>query len=714
MAEKLNWDEKVVNGGKTAQGRFSASEANELRDNFNTNADELDTVQQQANDINERVIQVESDITSLQEVTTTQNEDITDIKQEQITQNEAIDTKASTQYVNDEINGVIDYVNQGDEINANAITTEITNRIAADALKANTADILSNINIVFSDLTNSTTYTNLSLANKTDVPITYKNPTTATAGFLTFNSSGVATLPFTAVAGFVATIFGVTGVLSNYTTKAEFNTVIGLPVLVDYPLDFTGLANVSGAGNTFFNYTVCKVLTPGKLVEFTTKTNTSNITPVCYNILGSSGSFTYQLLHTFALYAVVGTDPFTKVITDDFVCPANSYIGFLSSGNVFSGARAGISYTRLGQASLAVNMAIAYSFKLDVNLTTGVYQRLNALEVNLDTPIPSINLFDENNIIPNSLINTTGVISSNNGFYVTNKMKVKGGFPHAISKPVGRQFTYYNEADQVIAGGSDLQGITTFTPPALAAYMRLTMPVDTPHMQLQQAGAPTGYFPFGTTTARAVAEANKLSLANKLWIGYGDSIDQQQRWQFKVLNRIPMRFLSYGIGGTTLVGGTGTSMSSPTRLATLPIADLYTINGGMNDWRNNLAIGVLGDTTASTMYGALYVILNALITLNPLAKIVFNTIPFAMRSAGTILNAGGKSAKDYSDVIINFCKRYNIPYADVNTLCGWNELNITSYVDTEPGTGEMIHPNTTTGGQSMANIVANTFFKISN
>ena len=71
------------------------------------------------------------------------------------------------------------------------------------SLKADKADIQSNIDIVFTDLTTSTTYTNLLLKDKVNVPFQYKNPTTVVNGFLTFNSSGVATLPITAVAGFV-------------------------------------------------------------------------------------------------------------------------------------------------------------------------------------------------------------------------------------------------------------------------------------------------------------------------------------------------------------------------------------------------------------------------------------------------------------------------------------------------------------------------------
>lgn len=42
MAQKLNWGTKVRNEGKTAAGRLSAEEANDLQAKFNANADQLD------------------------------------------------------------------------------------------------------------------------------------------------------------------------------------------------------------------------------------------------------------------------------------------------------------------------------------------------------------------------------------------------------------------------------------------------------------------------------------------------------------------------------------------------------------------------------------------------------------------------------------------------------------------------------------------------
>lgn len=106
----------------------------------------------------------------------------------------------------------------GDLTNANAISAETTRAIGVENTKANSADIFSPVPIVFADLTTSTTYTNTLFADQ-PVLIEYKNPTTQEFANATFNSSGVLTLPFTAVSGFTATLIGSSGALGKYVAN---------------------------------------------------------------------------------------------------------------------------------------------------------------------------------------------------------------------------------------------------------------------------------------------------------------------------------------------------------------------------------------------------------------------------------------------------------------------------------------------------------------
>ena len=89
MAQKLNWGNKVRNEGKTAAGRLSAEEANDLQAKFNANAGQLDLATNGLSSETERATSAE----------------------------EFLDEK-----INTEITNTIEYVNQGDEQNAAAVS----------------------------------------------------------------------------------------------------------------------------------------------------------------------------------------------------------------------------------------------------------------------------------------------------------------------------------------------------------------------------------------------------------------------------------------------------------------------------------------------------------------------------------------------------------------------------------------------------------------
>ncbi len=96
-----------------------------------------------------------------------------------------------------------------------------------DNIKADRSDIFTPIPLTFSSLTTPTTYTNVRYANQ-PVLIEYKNPTTQAFANASFNSSGVLTLPFTAVVGFVGTLIGTTGELANSIQKSQlFDITVG-------------------------------------------------------------------------------------------------------------------------------------------------------------------------------------------------------------------------------------------------------------------------------------------------------------------------------------------------------------------------------------------------------------------------------------------------------------------------------------------------------
>lgn len=67
-AEKINWGTKVVNNGSTADGRFSAVEANELHEKFNSHADDIDELVTSITDVNSEITNIQEQITLITEV----------------------------------------------------------------------------------------------------------------------------------------------------------------------------------------------------------------------------------------------------------------------------------------------------------------------------------------------------------------------------------------------------------------------------------------------------------------------------------------------------------------------------------------------------------------------------------------------------------------------------------------------------------------------
>lgn len=110
-------------------------------------------------------------------------------------------------------------------LNASSITTETARAIAIENTKANAADIVAPIVITYADLVGGT-YTNLSLANASNVRLSGESINGSYNKFISFNSSGVATIPADLInadnqATFKAEISGTTGLLSDFNSLKE-------------------------------------------------------------------------------------------------------------------------------------------------------------------------------------------------------------------------------------------------------------------------------------------------------------------------------------------------------------------------------------------------------------------------------------------------------------------------------------------------------------
>lgn len=108
-------------------------------------------------------------------------------------------------------------------------------------------------------------------------------------------------------------------------------------------------------------------------------------------------------------------------------------------------------------------------------------------------------------------------------------------------------------------------------------------------------------------------------------------------------------------------------------LYTMPVADVYVLQIGTNDFTYSREIGAItDDATADTFYGNMQDVIENLLTLNPNAKLLFLTpIPradmYTNSAAGTIL-------QDYADAIIKKADSLGCDYLDLME-CGLNPFN---------------------------------------
>ena len=145
----------------------------------------------------------------------------------------------------------------------------------------------------------------------------------------------------------------------------------------------------------------------------------------------------------------------------------------------------------------------------------------------------------------------------------------------------------------------------------------------------------------------------------------------------------------------------------------IPEADLITVFMGTNDYGHDAPLGTIEDTTDVSFYGALNVIIPALLAKYPNAKIVFitpshrygfgtNTATGEAHTFDTVPNGAGHTLEDYVNAIRNVCEKYGVSVIDLY-----------SNLDMDPSNEEVreyympdgLHPNTA-GHRVIADLLA--------
>lgn len=191
---------------------------------------------------------------------------------------------------------------------------------------------------------------------------------------------------------------------------------------------------------------------------------------------------------------------------------------------------------------------------------------------------------------------------------------------------------------------------------------------------------------------------------------YTDDGRSGSAWREFVAEELGLADIIYncGIGGTKVSGDDANAMWQDSRIEAIPkdIAFLF-FNGGMNDWRGNAQLGDENSIDTNTFYGALNIISKKITQKFPTIPIFFMTTTYGYRGDGQDdKNSIGLTLYDYGRAIKKVAEKHGFPCIDLHALYGWNQYNISQFVNYESSTefAGFIHPNRN-GGRKMATAI---------
>ncbi|MGF6352487.1 lysophospholipase L1-like esterase [Paenibacillus sp. 4624] len=309
------------------------------------------------------------------------------------------------------------------------------------------------------------------------------------------------------------------------------------------------------------------------------------------------------------------------------------------------------------------------------------------------------NLFNPAAVEYGIVHSANGTIVYNESYYASGYIPVSVGTVYKATKCA--DYAYYNSSKVFVSGVVNPIGpsVNTLTPPAGAAYVRITIRVvDLNTTMVCKNSLPSSYVAYGTNridiTDQGFIEAINRDLesgqskwSGKTWNVVGDSITEHnskttKNYQDYISAKIGCTVNNYGISGTgwrtpSVSGGTNAFYQRVPSLAAG--ADLITVFGGVNDWYQvgiPFVMGTFGDTDpAASFYGAVNNTITQLVTKYPTKTIAIITpIPcdnaWAANSAGVTLDqiaeAINKVAKRYSLPVLNLYHHSNVYAWDTN------------------------------------------------
>jgi lysophospholipase L1-like esterase len=330
------------------------------------------------------------------------------------------------------------------------------------------------------------------------------------------------------------------------------------------------------------------------------------------------------------------------------------------------------------------------------------YKRLLYSAMPFEITHRSLNLFNAATItLLSALDETTGAVISHASYCVSDFIPVIVGMQYIRTYNTPLYWVFYDSAKVLIA----ITIAANATAPTNAVYMRVTISPDILlNYQIQSGTVLSTYEPYGQIQQIEVNKANIDILTSKLhgrltgkkanflgdsitW-GYSPVDDGSQ-----LANPFPTlvgtnlglsTVRNYGVSGSTMSGTTGTSKFVDRYSGMDSDADLIFVLGGTNDWALSYLIGTISDTSSSTFYGALNVLVTGLLNKYPTQTIVLST---PMHRQGDTANL---DLINYRNAIINIGAKYGISVLDLYATSGFYPDNATNYTAICP---DGRHPN---------------------
>ncbi|MBC9701409.1 MAG: SGNH/GDSL hydrolase family protein [Leuconostoc sp.] len=331
-----------------------------------------------------------------------------------------------------------------------------------------------------------------------------------------------------------------------------------------------------------------------------------------------------------------------------------------------------------GQSPGTINAVLGKENVIENNIAFGA---LTLEKVKGAKAILGTNLFQKKDAVDGAIDVTTGNVVANPTYMTTGFIPVQPG--EKITNTSGLNTHVYTPEKTY---RQSFQNAATITVPSNGAFYRTTLKkvdLDTfvvvrgevipPESEM----IPTKYsIPTLLTESQVAENVMTNPLYGLKWAALGDSITVSSGsgtvtatgYVNLIATRNKMTAYNYGYNGSSITRNPAMNGYQFTKRY-LPMpddADIVTVFGGTNDFGNNLPIGIWGDTTDDTLYGAVKILIEGLMVKYPTKRIGF-ILP--LPRVGNIGQTGG--LKDYVAVIHEVCKRYSMPVLDLYNESGF-------------------------------------------